>query len=53
MNHAQMVKISFGLDDDNQTHPLEKISFVSKDDLSKPNPNEYEKVSVFQTTINF
>ena len=37
-----MVKISFGSEDD--TDPVKNVLFVPKNDLSKPKPNEFEKV---------
>ena len=39
-----MVKISFGFEDD--IDPVKKVLFVPKHDLSKPNPNEFEKVDI-------
>ena len=39
-----MVKISFGSEDD--VDPVRNVSFVPKHDLSKPDPNEFEKVAI-------
>ena len=39
-----MVKVTFGLEEDK--HPLKNVLFVPKDDLSKSNPNEFEKVYI-------
>lgn len=37
-----MVEFTFGTQED--TDPLKNVLFVAKDDLTKPNPNEFEKV---------
>lgn len=40
-----MVKISFGSEDD--IDPVKNVLFVPKHDLSKPNPNEFERVCIY------
>ena len=40
-----MVTILFGSGEPTDKDPLKDVLFVSKDDLSKPNPNELEKVA--------
>lgn len=39
-----MVKISFGSEDD--IDPVKNVLFVTKHDLSRPSPNEFQKVHV-------
>ena len=41
---VQVVKISYGSEDD--IDPVKNVLFVEKRNLSKPSPNEFQKVHV-------